>query len=255
MNAINPRPVDGVSLPIPPENLHCVGDGDFLAIGREFLGHLIQHADLKPTDTVLDVGCGVGRIAVQLTQYLAPEGQYIGFDVGAAGVAWCQHSVAPLHPGFAFVHLNLFHPLYNPAGTISATHQRWPVPSASIDVVFLTSVFTHLTAAETRHYLREIARVLKPGGRCLGTWFLLDEARMPEGADYRLSFAEGEDGAFYDTLTAVPTAAVAYRTDWLRSEVASVGLECTILPGHWRAAEGAVSYQDITILRRPGRCG
>ena len=205
-------PSETACLPIPPDNLHCVGDGDFLAIGREFLGHLIQHADLTPTDTVLDVGCG--------------------------------------HPGFGFIHLNLFHPLYNPAGTMSATHQRWPVPSASIDVVFLTSVFTHLTAAETRQYLREIARVLKPGGRCLGTWFLLEEARMPEGADYRLSFAEGEDGAFYDTLTSVPTAAVAYRTDWVRMEVERVGLDCTILPGHWRAAEGAVSYQDITILRR-----
>ncbi len=231
MNAITPQPMDGLSLPVPPENLHCVGDGDFLAIGREFLDHLIRHADLTPTDTVLDVGCGVGRIAVQLTQHLAPEGQYIGFDVGAAGIAWCQHHVAPLHPGFAFVHLNLFHPLYNPAGTLSATHQRWPVPSASIDVVFLTSVFTHLTAAETRQYLREIARVLKPGGRCLGTWFLLDEARMPDGADYRLSFTEGEDGAFYDALTAVPTAAVAYRSDWLRWRSQVWGSSARSFPG------------------------
>ncbi|WP_448192681.1 class I SAM-dependent methyltransferase [Azospirillum sp. sgz301742] len=252
MNALIPPPVDEVSLPIPPEDLHCVGDGDFLAIGREFLGHLITFAGLTPTDTVLDVGCGVGRIAVPLTQYLAPEGQYVGFDVGAAGVAWCREHVTPLHPRFTFLHLDLFHPLYNPSGTLISTQLPWPVPDGSIDVVFLTSVFTHLRADETRHYLREMTRVLKPSGRCLGTWFLLDEPRMPEGADYRLSFAEGADGAFYDTLTGVPTAAVAYRTDWLLTELEHAGLEAMILPGHWRTAENAVSYQDMTILRRPG---
>lgn len=244
------HPATGVELPVPPPDLHCVGDGDFLAIGREFLGHLIDHAGLKRTDRVLDVGCGVGRIAVQLTRYLAPEGRYVGFDVGAAGIAWCREAVAPLHPGFSFLHLDLFHPLYNPAGTLASTRQHWPVPDESMDVVCLTSVFTHLTAEETRHYLREIARVLKPDGRCLGTWFLLDGPQMPPGADYRLSFAAGEDGAFYDTLTGVPTAAVAYRLDWLGQELRRVGLDATILPGHWSASAEAVSYQDMTILRR-----
>ena len=216
--------VTGVELPVPPPDLHCVGDGDFLAIGREFLGHLIDHAGLKRTDRVL--------------------------DVGAAGIAWCREAVAPLHPGFSFLHLDLFHPLYNPAGTLASTRQHWPVPDESMDVVCLTSVFTHLTAEETRHYLREIARVLKPDGRCLGTWFLLDGPQMPPGADYRLSFAAGEDGAFYDTLTGVPTAAVAYRLDWLGQELRRVGLDATILPGHWSASAEAVSYQDMTILRR-----
>ena len=37
------------------------------------------------------------------------------------------------------------------------------------------SLFPYLLAEEFEHYAAEIARVLKPGGRLLATFFLLDE--------------------------------------------------------------------------------
>lgn len=239
------------ALPVPPANLHCVGDGDFLAIGQEFLDHLVTVGGLGPTDTVLDVGCGVGRIAVPLTQYLAPQGRYLGLDVSAAGIAWCREHVVPLHDGFAFQHLDQHHPLYHPRGTERTSTARWPVADASVDMVVLTSVFTHLPAAETRQYLREIARVLKPSGRCLSTWFLLDGVETPTGADPRLRFAAAADGAFYDVTTGVPTAAVAYGRAWLVAAVAAAGLDLAALHrGRWRGEDAGLTFQDVAILSR-----
>ena len=40
--------------------------------------------------------------------------------------------------------------------------------------MFLTSVFTHLLPHDLTHYLAEINRVLRPGGRCVATFFLHD---------------------------------------------------------------------------------
>jgi ubiquinone/menaquinone biosynthesis C-methylase UbiE len=41
----------------------------------------------------------------------------------------------------------------------------------------MKSLFTHIRPAEVENYLREMARVLKPGGRCLAAFFMLNEGR------------------------------------------------------------------------------
>ena len=61
------------TLPAPAPESVFVGDGDYRAIGLEYLGHYVTIGGLKPTDRVLDIGCGIGRMAVPLTQYLDPE--------------------------------------------------------------------------------------------------------------------------------------------------------------------------------------
>lgn len=69
------------ALPAPaPENVF-VGDGDYRAIGLEYLGHFVHIGGLKPNHRVLDIGCGIGRMAVPLTQFLDPKtGTYEGVD-------------------------------------------------------------------------------------------------------------------------------------------------------------------------------
>src|SRR5512134_1996197 len=50
----------------PPPSLLFVGDGDFKKTGEEFKTHLVQLGGLKADHRVLDIGCGVGRMAVPL---------------------------------------------------------------------------------------------------------------------------------------------------------------------------------------------
>ena len=57
-------------MPAPPPKLMFCGDGDFRAIGAEFLERLVRDAGLERHHRVLDIGSGVGRLAIPLTQYL-----------------------------------------------------------------------------------------------------------------------------------------------------------------------------------------
>src|SRR5262249_45691230 len=157
---------------VPPDELNFVGCGSFRKIGDEFLQHFINVGGLKSDHRVLDVGCGIGRMAIPLTQYLSPKGSYDGFDIVDFGIEWCRQYIGDKYPNFRFQMADICNKTYHPAGRYDASVYRFPYPNESFDFVFLTSVFTHMMPAEFENYLAEIARVLKPGGRVFSTFFL-----------------------------------------------------------------------------------
>ncbi|MCL2932550.1 MAG: methyltransferase domain-containing protein [Trichodesmium sp. MAG_R03] len=165
-------------LPIPnPKYIKSIGYGDQRAFANKafkFLGYFIQIAGLQPTNKVLDIGCGVGRIAHSLAYYLDPTTQYEGFDISDNLVSWARQNITPVRANFTFQYLNIYHSMYNPSGSIMATYLSFPYQNASFDFVCAISVFIHLHAAEIRNYLHEIYRVLRKGGRCFLTCFLLN---------------------------------------------------------------------------------
>ena len=68
---------------------------------------------------MLDVGCGIGRLARPLAGYLSIDGTYAGFDVDAAGIRWCRQRYGHF-PQFSFAHADVRNARYNPGGTPSA---------------------------------------------------------------------------------------------------------------------------------------
>src|ERR1700730_7662335 len=64
---------------IPPRTMNFVGDGDFRKTGMEFRRLFTEYGGLKPDHKVLDIGCGIGRMAGPLTSYLSAQGEYQGF--------------------------------------------------------------------------------------------------------------------------------------------------------------------------------
>ncbi len=240
-------------LPAPtPEQCFC-GDGDFRAIGAEFLGHLVREAGLAPHERVLDLGCGIGRLAVPLTQYLSGEGSYDGADLVADGIAWCERHVTQAYPRFRFRHLDLHHALYNPGGTQDTAQATLPYAEASFDVVCLVSVLTHLGARELTRYAGEVARLLAPGGRCFATAFLLNPPARTclRGGLSRLAFAADDPGPELHADPAAPMAAVAFDEDFLLEKFFRHGLVRRTAPvyGHWSGRTSA-SFQDLCVFER-----
>jgi SAM-dependent methyltransferase len=122
----------------------------------------------READTILDIGCGNGQLAIPLT---TRDVRYIGVEPIAACVEFCRRVFAPW-PNFRFVHVDLKNECYNPDGTINPLEFAFPVEDRSVDTILFASVFTHLGTLEVcKRYLDEALRVLKPGGRIGCSWF------------------------------------------------------------------------------------
>jgi SAM-dependent methyltransferase len=235
---------------LPPRSLRDVGPGDFEAIGREFLGYFVRLGGLQPGEHVLEIGCGSGRMALPLADYLAPEGRYVGLEIVARAVRWCQRRITRRHPNFTFLHVDVFNQRYNPSGTIRARDHVFPLADRSFDFVFLTSVFTHMYPDDTRHYLREIARLLRPTGRLFSTWFLLNPAQAALAGEGRNLIDFRFAGSGYRTRDAsVPESAVAVEETLVRAMHAEAGLAIRepIRFGGWTGRGDGLSLQDIVL--------
>jgi SAM-dependent methyltransferase len=248
----------GVRTPLtPPLRLIDVGSTTYTAYhqeGREFLQHFIELADLKPQERILDIGCGIGRMAGPLTAFLK-GGRYDGFDIVPSAIQWCSKNITTRFPHFQFQSVNLHNSRYNPAGTLSPATFRFPFPDAAFDFTFATSVFTHLLPASFNNYLAELARTLKPSGRALVTLFLLDDVAKEALAEGRTARPFPFDRGSHRVMNTVALeAAVAYDEAYVRACASAAGLavRAPVHRGSWCPRPGTVSYQDIIVLERTG---
>jgi SAM-dependent methyltransferase len=230
---------------IPPRRLAgYVGDSDFATTGEEFLGHFRELGGLRTQDRVLEIGCGIGRMARVLVPELRPPGSYDGFDVVDSGIAWCQDHYRDTPAPFRFVHADLRNSTYNPGGTLDPGSYRFPYEDRAFDLVIATSLFTHLLPAAAAHYLAEAARVLAPGGRLFCTWLLFSAQRPAPAA-----FAE-LDGTSRVADRAMPESAVAYDERWVTRCLDAHRLSLDVLAhGTWSGLEGG-SFQDVVVAHR-----
>lgn len=126
------------------------------AVGEKFdeIGYLefclLKQENLTSNSTIIDVGCGSGRLAIHLVDFL-DQGNYIGFDV-----------VPELHQYAAKIcgYKENFKFYTAPGLTI-------PEPDDSADIICFFSVMTHLLHGESFLYLKEASRVLKPNGKII----------------------------------------------------------------------------------------
>lgn len=227
-----------------------IGGGDYEVVGKEFFRLFLDIGKLKPSEKVLDVGCGLGRMAMPLTGYLKDGGSYEGFDIVTEGINWCQENISNKYPGFHFQVSDVYNKQYNPTGKYKPAEYKFLFDDASFDFIFLTSVFTHLLPLDMENYMREIKRVLRKNGRCFITYFLLNEESMQLLADGQSREDFRHDFGIYRTVdTHIPEYCVAYKEEYIINLYQKYGL--TIWPpvryGLWCGRKDFTSYQDIIV--------
>jgi SAM-dependent methyltransferase len=246
--------VRGRSDPLTPPRRLVFGIGGGLENGERFVQLFQKLAGLTPDEAVLDVGCGVGRMALPLTRFLSPAGRYDGFDIVRANTDWCTQAITARWPNFRFQHADIFNREYNPRGKICGRDYQFPYPDRTFDFAFLTSVFTHLLPPEAAHYLSEVGRVLRPGGRCLATFFLLnaESERLVDAGRAAFTLAPG-DGVYRVHSLLVPEMCVAMAESFVASAALAGGLVIArpIHTGGWCGRKTWLDYQDIVLFRKP----
>ena len=241
-------------LHLPPWWLRDVGGADFEAVGQEFLELFRRLVNLQPDEQMLEIGCGSGRIALPLTHYLNQEGAYTGMEVVSDSIDWCRQNISRRYPNFQFLHADLYNKRYNPTGAYLAKEYIFPFDKESFDFIFLTSVFTHLLPDDTKNYLSEIARLLRPDGRAVITFFLLNE-KQQELASQGLNdidFKYGSNDSYKVRSETVPESAIAYDEAYLRQLLLQCKLEISgpIHYGKWSGRVDGLSYQEILVVQR-----
>jgi SAM-dependent methyltransferase len=224
--------------------VHNVGDGDFVAVGAQLVRHLTEYAGLQPVDRVLDIGCGNGRVAEQLSPLLAQGGgRYVGFDLSPAGIRACRRRFAG-QPHMAFEHLDVWNGEYNDDGRLAETEVVFPALDGSVDLAFATSVFTHMRMPGMRRYLAEAARVLTPGGRLAFTAFALKPERKASEVFAFRPF--DETSMIIDPRS--PERAIGHWRPAIEAAVAEAGLTLTASHnGLWAEPSDYDGGQDLFV--------
>ncbi len=239
----------------PPQRLYSVGGGDFKGHGKAFAQRLREVGNLQPTDRVLDIGSGLGRIAVGLLDYMTPPGSFDGLEIVKEGVDWSRRNITRHNPNFRFQHLDLYNKMYNPSGEMQSSKVVFPFKNEFFDFVFLTSVFTHMLEQDVERYFAEIARVLKPTGCVYATMFVLN----PESRNLLTS---GKSSIPFEPFTHVsmvqdrdvPEYAIAFDEEWVKGALQRAGLQLKdpIRYGYWVDRPDFYDYQDTLLLEKQG---
>jgi SAM-dependent methyltransferase len=210
----------------------------------------LRDRGLRPDQRILDIGSGIGNLAIALLD--EHHGGYDGVEIHPEAVAWCQRAITSRHPAFRFHRADLASRAYNPLGRTSASAYRFPFADGCFDVIFLASVFTHMLPDEVEQYLREIGRLLAPGGQCVESFFLLNDDTRPDveaGRSFMTFPVRHASGVCRLHEAAVPESAVAFEEGFVRDLHAKAGLRIErVRRGHWW--NGRAHDQDVLTAVR-----
>ena len=145
------------------------------------------------------------------------KGILSGLDIVPSGINWCSEKITSKYPSYTFTLADIFNKEYNPAGRLKASEYRFPFDDETFDLAVLGSVFTHMLPEDMRHYIAEVARVLKRGGTCCASYNLLDAESLRTMEAGLGAFRFTRLGPHWVVDVSVPELAVAYEEDYARS--------------------------------------
>lgn len=218
-----------------------------------------QYTPINDNDFILEIGCGVGRDAIELSKMLSKNGKYIGVDIIKPSIEWCKKNITPKHSNFKFIYYDIKSQIHNGGGKISTTDIKLPIKDGTVDRIILHSVFTHMFENDIVHYLQEFRRVLKSDGLVLASFFIIDELAMNSLQKNKnkiglhpLSFEHKINKGCFINDVDHPEGAVGYTSKRIKSMFRRTGFGIHGQHAHrglWSGLKGA-NGQDIIVLEK-----
>lgn len=222
-------------LPLPPARLRLLvgtaGDAQaFIARGRLSAGTLVEAlARHRLTDeeigTALDFGCGCGRVV----RHLADRSfQLVGCDPSGPAIAWCRDNL----PFMEVVTSDWDPPL--------------PFEAERFGLLYGWSVFTHLAEDRQRGWMRELHRVVRPGGHVILTMHGRGAVARQLGEAGVKRFDAGELVVTHKRASGLNRCGAFHPRPWVERQL----LEGFELLEHAPGGVGGAPGADLYVLRR-----
>lgn len=162
------RPEDASGIAIPPAELRFRVHGNlsqkaFLNVGRQVTDNIRNcigrvGGDWSSFSDILDFGCGSARV---IRYFLVEDGdkRFTGIDINQELIDWCQTRISGV------------------TWQLTPPHPPTELEDSSFDFIYGISVFSHLDRQLQDEWLRELYRLVRPGGLVLLTLHGLPYAR------------------------------------------------------------------------------
>ncbi|HVQ76667.1 MAG TPA: class I SAM-dependent methyltransferase [Candidatus Binatia bacterium] len=232
-------------LPFPPPELHFLVSGNkdldesaFWTIGRSCADVIVSllkkhQTDIDELGAMLDFGCGCGRIIRHF--HARPKGQVFGTDYNPTLVDWCRR-----HLPFAEFAVNELRP-------------PLAYRDGQFDFIYAFSVFTHLPESLQGPWLRELSRVLAPGGRVLVTTQGAAYAQEYLPPHERDRFNRGELVVLNRELAGKNECLVYHPAGYVTGALAGDLEVLDFIPGDVMDLSRRLIAQDTYVLEKPTR--
>ena len=194
--------------------------------------------DFRVFRSLLDFGCGCGRVLAGWEHLIGGGTKLCGFDINSSLVKFCQENI----PFAKTATSSYFPPL--------------PLADSSIDFAYAASVWTHLSLPAAIQWAGEFARVITPGGVAMvsyhGSYFAPLLAQTSKEGSQQLEergFYSHLHGSTSDTFDGSNNYATFMTSAFMRQLFAGFDV-LRIYPGISHGPNPFASYQDIAVLRR-----
>ena len=187
-----------------------------------------KYIDFDRAKSILDWGCGPGRVIRHFPLLGGSSHQYSGSDYNEKYTGWCAKNI----PGISFFVNELSPPL--------------EVKSDSFDLVYGLSIFTHLSEKAHYDWMHEIFRILRPGGIFIFTTHgdgSLEKLTPSELEDYR-------NGNFVSRsfLKEGHRMYSSFQPEKFMDKIRGKFTLLEFIPG---GKSSDIGYQDCRIFRKP----
>lgn len=169
---------------------------------RPFLAREVANLGLRPADRILDLCCGTGLLSREMARRLGPDGEVVGVDVSEAMLEQAKRGAGKPPAGGKVIY-------------VRAEADALPLPDGRFDYATVFLGLHEIAQAARLPALREVRRVLRPGGRGLAFDFASGGPSLRRGGvRLALSALEGPEAW---TITDPGVAALLAQAD-LRPE-------------------------------------
>lgn len=218
----------------------------YTIIGNQFRDILIQYAGLSNNSSILDIGCGTGRLTKALLNLDIKN--YDGYDVNKKYINYCKETF--INPKFKFRHVNIYNSEYNTDG-IKEYLVDLPYQDGYYDIISVIAVVNHISYKDLEFILTQSSRLLRHGGVLAFTTTLLNNRSISyinNRTTQPYMFTNREEHAWYDYKDRPHVNVAHFETDVRRLLMKNrFVIREPIRYGEWQLSKVAVCGPDLVI--------